>query len=262
MSVKQEVDIIYKQLTDDLNHPYVNRILPKPFVDRDKLLVYYLLFQTRVDRKLAGIYAKSVMIAEVGLSTHEGMTVAKLTEKEEIKRRQLIALSGDFYSALYYYSLARNKDTQVVKWVAQAIQVFNIDKCRLYYPKRALGWSQAIEALGSTESALVSQIASKLGLKHWIPVLSDFFLAKKLMKERQTAAARTLQPFLNQYLQDLLKSDPGLFRENIEKEILNSASRFKSSVEKAEKRTGKLAGLLAYLSDQMHHYCSCMVEEG
>ncbi|TGA98129.1 heptaprenyl diphosphate synthase [Sporolactobacillus shoreae] len=262
MSVEQEVGIIYKQLMDDLTHPYVNSILPKPSIDKDKLLVYYMLFQTKVNREMAGVYAKSVMIAEVGLSTHETMTVAKLSMKDDIKRRQLTALSGDFYSALYYYSLARNNNTRIVKWVAQAIQIFNIEKCRLYYPKREFGWPQAIEALGSTESALVSQIASKLGLKSWIPVLSDFFLAKKLVGESRDASARTLQSFLNQYLREQLTSDPHQFRQNIEKEVLSSAERFRKSSAKAEKQTGKLADLLAYLNDQMHNYCRCMVEEG
>ncbi|WKB37126.1 heptaprenyl diphosphate synthase component 1 [Terrilactibacillus sp. S3-3] len=119
-----------------------------------------------------------------GLDTHEKMTIENLDEKKEIRSRQLVVLAGDFYSSLYYFSLSRQGDIQMVKWIAEAIQEFNVHKCHLFYPSDSLNWEQKYAALERIESALVTKIAAKLGFLEWVPALSDYFLFKRLTIER------------------------------------------------------------------------------
>jgi Heptaprenyl diphosphate synthase (HEPPP synthase) subunit 1. len=263
MPIEQEVDRLYEQLQGELNHPYIRRVLPHPAVDKDKLLIYYLLFRTKTDDRDAGICAKSVMIAEIGLTTHEWMTNNTLTNKNEIRLRQLTALSGDYYSALYYYSLARCDRIQVVRWVAQAIQQFNIEKCRLYYDGgREPDWEQAVQALSSSESALIVHIAARLEQSHWIPVINHYFLVKKMIQERRNGSPQKARTYITGFLEDRFHLKPEQLNKKLDHVILDTAAEF-------EKAAGKIADsrdvpgrLLNYLKGQMQSFCTYALEEG
>lgn len=261
MTVREQIEGIYASLVRDLSHPYVGKYLPMPEIDQDKLLVYYFLFQRRAGRGQAGVYVESVMVAEAGLSTHESMTTERLAEKSEIRKRQLTALSGDFYSALYYYYLSRNKDVEAVKWVAEAIQTFNINKCRLFYPKHTLDWTQAVAAIETIESALVAKIAAKLGFDQWIPFLNAFFLVKKLAYEHEHQAETGSGSFLCSYLMESLTHDPAQFKEHLKEEIKKTKKHFFESVRKAEEHSDTFSKLLPYLTEKMNAFCLCTLGE-
>lgn len=254
MSVKEEVAAIHKRIRSDLSHPYVGRYLPKPVIDDDKLLVYYLLFSSNTDPGCAGMLTESVMFAEIGLATHEKMTVEELTEKKEIKKRQLTALSGDFYSALYYFSLAQSRGSELVKWIAEAIQSFNSDKCRLYYPQQTFSWAETTTAIGSIESGMVARIASGLGCAPLKPFLNDFFLVKKLVKECQNNGS-----FFSGCLMKNLSLGPDALKERMHQEIRNVKNRFDARAKEAEDRFSQI---LTYLKYKMQNFCRCEVEEG
>lgn len=262
MPVEQEVDRLYEQLQDELNHPYVRKILPHPAVDKDKLLVYYLLFRTRSSEQDAGICAKSIMIAEIGLKTHEWMTNDALIDKNAVRRRQMTALSGDFYSAMYYYSLARSGKIEIVRWVAQAIQKFNIEKCRFYYNSTEPDWDQTVHCLSSLESALMVHIAGKLEQSPWIPVIHHYFLVKKIVEERlgrmQDKARTNISRFFETRFQ--LKSEQLVRR--MDQVILDTADKFEKSAGHAAGTSDMPGKLLDYLTKQMQSYCSYALEEG
>ncbi|EST11786.1 heptaprenyl diphosphate synthase component 1 [Sporolactobacillus laevolacticus] len=247
MSINEEVELVYHQLLDELNHPYVHKILPKPSIDRDKLMIYYLMFRNIESRVVAGACAKSIMVAEIGLGTHETMTVRKLDEKDSVKKRQLTVLSGDFYSALYYYSLARQSKLDVVKWVAQAIQVFNARKCDFSYSKYSLDWTQTVEAVKKIESALVAKIAVQLGHEHFIPYLSDFFLIKRLVVERKIQDA----PDYSGYFSRNTNGTSVHFVEKLDSEIKMNVSRFFEVLKKTDKHSELLSQVLEYLNGRM-----------
>ncbi|MDD9148655.1 heptaprenyl diphosphate synthase component 1 [Sporolactobacillus sp. CQH2019] len=262
MTVREEIENIYAKIRHDLSHPYVNKYLPFPEIDKDKLLVYYYLFQKRSEDGGTGVYVESLMAAEIGLSAHESMTTERLNGKNEIKIRQLTALSGDFYSALYYYYLSRKPDIEVVKWIAEAIQTFNVNKCLLFYPNHTLNWTQAVTALESIESALVAKIAAKLGFEDWVPSLNAFFLTKKLVYEYELQTNGGSHSFLCNYLIDSLPHASVPFRERLEEEIKHAKERFFDSIKKVEKNSGVLSRLLPYLTEKMNAFCRFTVEEG
>lgn len=263
MPIEQEIDRLYEQLQGELNHPYIRRVLPHPAVDKDKLLIYYLLFRTKAGRSDAGVCAKSVMIAEVGLTTHEWMTNSTLRDKGEIKRRQLTALSGDYYSALYYYSLARCDRIQVVRWVAQAIQQFNIEKCRLYYDGSGEeDWEQAVQTLSSAESALIAHIADRLEQNHWIPVFNHYFLVKRMVQERRNAAQKEARTYITRFLEDHFHLKPEQLGKKMDRVILDSAAEFEKSAGLISDSRDVPGKLLDYLKVQMQRFCTYALEEG
>ncbi|RYL94882.1 heptaprenyl diphosphate synthase [Sporolactobacillus sp. THM7-4] len=262
MTASEEIELIHHRLSEYLNHPYVSRFLPKPEIDKDKMSVYYFLFQLRTEPENVGSFVESAMVAEIGLSTHESMTNGTLETKHGVTKRQLTALSGDFYSALYYYSLARKDDIEVVKWIAEAIQSFNVNKCRLYYPNHSQNWNQALEALGAVESALVTRIASKLGYTSWASFLNDFFLVKKLILEHRKYSVKDSGSILFNYLMKRFTGDTETFEQRLENEIRHLKARFFTRIGQEENRSDSPFQLVPYLKDKMQAYCQCKVGEG
>jgi hypothetical protein len=212
-------------------------------IDRDKLMIYYLLFRHQETKESAAVCAKSVMVAEIGLNTHESMTTVKQIDKDLIKKRQLTVLSGDFYSALYYYSLARQSNLEVVKWVAQAIQSFNVRKCSFFYSTSRLSWSEFIESVKKIESALVEKIAAQLGLTHTIPLLNDFFLIKRLILEKKNQAEFGQIGYFSQKLVNGVEN----VSEKLDQEIKHKVACLSKSLDQAAKHSGVFLQVVNYL---------------
>lgn len=262
MTVTEQAEVIKNHLIHDLDHPYVGRFLPKPVIDMDKIVVYCCLYRNRALQRDVDIYVESTMAAEIGLATHETMTTGRLTDRQEMKRRQLTALSGDFYSALYYYALARRDDIEVVRWIAEAIERFNISKCRLFYPEHTMTWGQAIRALSDIESGMMARIADKLGFGRLVGLLNDYFLSRKLILERNQWSGSGTKSFLLTHLREHLTSDAQTVGARLEKEIEKSTGRFFRTVRKAkESEEGPSFQLMAYLTDRMRAFSGCMVGE-
>ncbi|RYM05391.1 hypothetical protein EWH99_06330 [Sporolactobacillus sp. THM7-7] len=262
MTGAEETEVIYRHLKKYLNHPYVSRFLPKPVIDRDKVVVYYYLFQRRAAPGRVSAYVQSAMAAEIGLSTHETMTTDKLVNMRETKIRQLTALSGDYYSTLYYYTLAREADIEVVEWIAEAIESFNLNKCRLFYPKGEMDWVSAIELIRAVESGLVTKVAEKIGLSGWSPMLSDFFLVKRLLHEQNIRSEGRPHPFLSTRLIHGLSDQSEAFKTRLDEEIRETVERFFEHIKEEESGTGIPFRLTAYLSDKMRAFDRWKVGEG
>ncbi|MCO7176755.1 heptaprenyl diphosphate synthase component 1 [Sporolactobacillus kofuensis] len=244
MSIYEEAELVYHQLLHEMNHPYVQKNMPKPTIDRDKLMIYYLMFRHSETTAMARTCAISVMLAEIGLNTHETMTVSPIRDKDVVKKRQLTVLSGDFYSALYYYTLVRHSKREVVKWVAEAIQNFNVQKSRFFYGKASLNWAQKIDSIRIIESALVSKIATQLGYAHFIPILSNFFLIKRLLveKRKQENADRT-----SGYLLTESGEEKATLIKKLETEIKTKGDQFVDTVNTLENPTVLLSQITEFL---------------
>ncbi|MFT8316861.1 MAG: heptaprenyl diphosphate synthase component 1 [Sporolactobacillus sp.] len=253
MSVTEETEKIYNRLKKRINHPYVETVLQEPFVDRDKLTVYYLLFQMQRDRSQAAELAMDLMAAEIGLFTHEKMTNEVRENKEQIKHRQLVVLSGDYYSSLYYYSLAQHQELKMVRWVSEAIQRYNVSKCALFYSADPPEWPLALGHLLDLESALISYIATQLGLDNWASLLKELFFARRLHLE---SAETSSQPtslgilFMNRFSYSL----PDL-RGKFKLELEKVKNRFNQLIEKKEwESTETSTVFLSFLTQQMRRY--------
>ncbi|MCO7127036.1 heptaprenyl diphosphate synthase component 1 [Sporolactobacillus shoreicorticis] len=257
MSLNEELELVYQQLRNELNHDYVKTILPEPVIDRDKLMIYYLLFRRQESRANAGVYAKSVMVAEIGLNTHEMITVEKRSDMNAIKMRQLTVLSGDFYSALYYYTLARQSNMEVVKWVAQAIQTFNLHKFAFFYSETRLSWPETIEIVMKIESALVEKLARQLGFARIVPYLNAYFLIKRLVIERKNHGKSERDSYFSQTIQGRFEK----VTDRLDQEIKNKVAHLTHILNRQENHSEWLIQVIDYLRDQLSRLAEG-VEEG
>ncbi|MCL1631833.1 heptaprenyl diphosphate synthase component 1 [Sporolactobacillus sp. CPB3-1] len=258
MSLNDELKLVHDQLCEELEHPYVRSILPEPVIDRDKLLIYYVLFRLSRFGTSAAECTKSVLVAEIGLNTHRNVSnisMEGITGSEATKQRQLTVLSGDFYSALYYFWLARQPNMEVIKWVAQAIQKFNVQQCTFFYPASHPNWIEMIAAIKEIESALVKKIAEQLGFTQMISYLTDFLLVKKLIFE-QSAHGHESGLFYR-VLHDTFDHCP----ERLDKTIREKKTQLIKALNRPEDERQQWRPLLNYLRNRMERLTES-AEEG
>ncbi|MFT8362365.1 MAG: heptaprenyl diphosphate synthase component 1 [Sporolactobacillus sp.] len=210
MSFIETVEKLATQLKTELSHPYVDRALGAPEIDRDKLAVYYTIFK-QGPAALLLTRVNALMAAEIGLATHEQMTRTEGEGHQSILERQLVTLSGDYYSALYYFWLAKDEQRELTHWVAQAIQEYNVIKSQLYYPSAPLSADQLTHLLERLESQLVVTMTDYAGRSDLKPLLQSFFLLKRLCTDCWQSASESTR-----YLISCLSSSGASLTQHIQ----------------------------------------------
>ncbi|PSL50490.1 heptaprenyl diphosphate synthase [Salsuginibacillus halophilus] len=115
------------------HHPYVAAHITEPEPDRDHILFLKNIISTKdmqVQEKRERIL--SALLVQAALDMHEEVTLQDTSTDEMRKRRQLTVLAGDYFSSLYFYFLAKLKDTEVVQVFSRSIQHINEQKMRLH----------------------------------------------------------------------------------------------------------------------------------
>ncbi|MFT8871130.1 MAG: heptaprenyl diphosphate synthase component 1 [Sporolactobacillus sp.] len=260
MLITEKIDDLCEKLRLQIAHPYIEATIGRPAIDRDRLAVYYALFQYR-ENAAGETCVLSLMAAEIALATHERMTNEPVACAMSVKERQLLALSGDYYSALYYRLLADAGEIEVTRWVAEAIQYYNSSKCALFYPQQRMNWQDAMRMLRAFESALMNTMAVKLGLSEWTSLFESFFLLKRLHHEYAHYSLN--DSVLSGALMRHLSRGTATLKQHINQEIEKTKHFLSHQIlanEHALSGTGK--SLFQYLKVQSAGYGSPIVKEG
>ncbi|WP_096200943.1 heptaprenyl diphosphate synthase component 1 [Bacillus sp. FJAT-45350] len=174
-----------KQFYTIIKHSFLQRYIPGPGVDEDKLCFLYAMLDEELrQKKDMKAIALSTLLVDSALKTHEEVSLHKVNSDYVKKNRQLSVLAGDYYSSLYYYLLADSGQIQMIKVFSQSIQEIHESKMFVYQNKD-LTFEQAISQLRSIDSALLQNIAEHFGLLEWKKAISEFFLLKRLLHERE-----------------------------------------------------------------------------
>ncbi|APC65584.1 MULTISPECIES: heptaprenyl diphosphate synthase component 1 [Salimicrobium] len=126
-----------EQISSYAYHPYLSKHIGEPAIDERKMKTYIHLFDHLPERKdMHDNYLLSVMFVQMALDTHDFVTVDNSNkEVDEVRKRQLTVLAGDFYSGLYYHLLSLINDLDFIQVLAKTIREVNEQKVRLYYGK-------------------------------------------------------------------------------------------------------------------------------
>jgi heptaprenyl diphosphate synthase len=127
--IRQKFIDIKKQVENKVFHPYLLKHIETPVIDEDKLLILVSIMD-RLELSYSEIqnYAKSTMLIQIALDTHEHISNAIVDEKN----RQLTVLAGDYYSGLYYKLLAESEDVIMIKELSKGIKEVNEHKISVY----------------------------------------------------------------------------------------------------------------------------------
>ncbi len=118
---------IEENIYTKIHHPFLKGYTPKTTMDQDKLAFFVRAFsQANVSYEETIQYTSAIMIIQIALDTHD--LIAQSTpvgHDDDIVQRQLQILAGDYYSGLYYQTLAGMSNDQMIYQLAEGIKVIN-----------------------------------------------------------------------------------------------------------------------------------------
>lgn len=176
---------IKKKLEKKIEHPYLEQYIKKPFIDIYKIKTLLTIFdEVKIQKQHQNDYIISVMLVQMALDTHELVTNESKSLADDIER-QLSVLAGDYYSGLYYKTLAEIDENQLVRVLANAIKVINEHKMILYKDE-IKDWAQLMNVLEKIESTLMTNVAELYQLSAVNnEYIKNFLLVNRLYNEKE-----------------------------------------------------------------------------
>jgi hypothetical protein len=159
-----------------MQHSYVNEYLPLPPLNEAKVFITYcLLRELDMEEAVETEIFSSILMIQSALDRHDDILNQDI--KTNKKKRQLVVLSGDYFSSLYYLLLSRCENLQLVSCLSQAVQMINEHKTMLHDQRsNQLDSLKFIQSVGKIESLLYTKAAESLGLEKYIPFIERYLL--------------------------------------------------------------------------------------
>ncbi|PYZ98430.1 hypothetical protein CR205_07505 [Alteribacter lacisalsi] len=183
--MKDDIQTIERHFYEVIHHPYFSRYLSVPVIDHDLISILYYGMKKR---GCSPLYIKNTILAsllvETALSVHDAVESDECMDERTRKERQLTVLSGDYYSSLYYYFLAKLGDVSLMQVFSRSIQAINEIKMLPYETDDSCSSSKNVRYLYK-HTILTVNILKHLKLDSWIHAAEEFFYLKKLLKERK-----------------------------------------------------------------------------
>ncbi|WP_026689477.1 heptaprenyl diphosphate synthase component 1 [Alteribacter aurantiacus] len=197
-----------------IHHPYFRRFLTEPVIDNDQVvLLYYLLKRKGLESKYIKNTVLSNVLVQTALSVHDTVGNNEWHTELEKKQRQLTVLSGDYFSSLYYYFLAKLKDRDLIRVFTRSIQEINEIKMSAYCnenkEKSANRSSKTL--FRHIDSLLVLNIAKHMKEEAWVQPLDEFFYLKKLTMDYDSyLQSNKSTPFLASLMDESNEKSAGI----------------------------------------------------
>lgn len=191
---------IKKMIDKKIHHPYIEQHIEKPFIDLDKIAILLEIYNDlSIDEQQRNEHIISIMLVQVALDTHDLVT----NESEDLSddfKRQLFVLAGDYYSGLYYKTLAEIEENDLVQTLANAIKQINEAKMSLYQYEITT-WAQLMVTLEIIEATLLTNVANmhKLSDIH-AQYVCDRLLINRLYRECEAIKQHRFS-YIQQYME-------------------------------------------------------------
>lgn len=154
---KYEMQGLIDEVIKCTHHPYANKYVNYPDVDLFQLHYNYLFLQSQqCNPERLKAFCVCQILLQLGLDSHDKITVDNVEGDHDIKVRQLTILAGDYFSSYYYYYLAKHGHIDLIQPFSKAIQEINEYKMRLHHSHITL----------SDQEKKSLYISGKCGLTH------------------------------------------------------------------------------------------------
>jgi heptaprenyl diphosphate synthase len=185
----QEIHQIKEELLKKVEHPYLMKCIKLPAIDDIKLhLLLTILKEANVPVEKRKQYVIATMLVQHALDIHDEVTLTEAGEDEGIlKERQLTVLAGDYFSGLYFQSLAKIGDIEMIQVLASGIKLINEYKIAVYHHDHQ-DIHQLLHFIGKIESSLIQEVAEYVELPNMKGLVSHICLLNRLIKERELFA--------------------------------------------------------------------------
>ncbi|MCP1354174.1 heptaprenyl diphosphate synthase component 1 [Aneurinibacillus migulanus] len=183
---QEEIESIVDQIKLHAENRVLNQYIDNPPISQLRVcLLYLFLRQCGIAESKLRKYIVTAMLIQLGLDSHERVSLSKEDTPTGIRTRQLTILAGDYFSGQYYHLLADMEDVQTIKQLARSIQEINEWKISLYWEN---GWTaeQYLRRKVDIESSLLCSFGNAYGADTadvWMRIFSQMLLIEQLLVE-------------------------------------------------------------------------------
>lgn len=218
-----EVEKVKKQIEKKLTHAFLDQYINKPAIDLIKLkLLVELIKQTNLSHVRKEEYIVGTMLIQIALDMHEQVPITSEPTESNIEKttRQLTVLAGDYYSSLYYLTLAHLEDIELVRTFALAVKEINELKMKRYY-KQVGSFEEFIELEQKIESILFIHLAQffNLSSSSMNTIIEQIMIINKLSNEKMNYHNKQETPLLAKWLSKTTSTTGQIIFEKIDKII-------------------------------------------
>lgn len=176
-----------------VRHDYLEDYIDDTRPDEHELWLVYSILKKREPSYRAIAITLAWGYVHAGLAIHELVSLHNKNDDVSKKRRQLNVLAGDFYSALYYQSLAGVNAVDMIELFGSTLQEIYEQKMATYMDKEA-PFQERLQQSKAIESLLVTSITKKLNITDYDDLIKTFFFYKRLSKDEQEASEEKISP--------------------------------------------------------------------
>jgi heptaprenyl diphosphate synthase len=183
---QQEIEEIVRQIKQNAEQRVLYQYIDNPPISGLRVcLLYLFLRQCGLSQEKIRRYIVTTMLIQLGLDSHEKVSLQKEETQEGVRSRQLTVLAGDYFSGRYYYLLASMEDVRTIGQLAQSIGEINEWKIRLYWEN---GWTaeEYLQRKVDIESSLLRSFGKVYGGENaevWQRIFSQMILVEQLLRE-------------------------------------------------------------------------------
>lgn len=185
-----ETEAIMELIAKNTANQFLYTYIENPPVSHLRIrLLQLMLHEGGAPKERVARYVATTALVQLGLDSHETVTLARQRTMSGIRNRQLTILAGDYFSSRYYDLLAQIDDVRTVAQLARSIQEINEWKIRLYGLK---GGSAELYLDGKVkmESALILSFVETWSKQKetWKGLVNQLLRAEELLKEYRKQA--------------------------------------------------------------------------
>lgn len=181
-SAARTMNVIKRRIQEELNHPFLREQLEPPVIEDDKLyLLLCMLRAQKLTKEQIEVYATTVALIQIALDTHD--RVANDITYKENQKMQLTVLAGDYFSSLYYQTLARVENIDFIKQLARAIQLVNENKM-IVYNREVKTFDAFMDSMKHIVSTVYQKTAEYFQDRYWQQVVTRWLHYRHLLANR------------------------------------------------------------------------------
>ncbi|AMA73579.1 MULTISPECIES: heptaprenyl diphosphate synthase component 1 [Aneurinibacillus] len=183
---QEEIKEILRQIKENAEQRILYQYIDNPPISQLRVcLLYLFLRQCGVRASAIRRYVVTAMLIQLGLDSHEQVSLEKEDTPLGVRTRQLTVLAGAYFSSRYYYLLAEMEDVRAIGQLARSIQEINEWKINLYWEN---GWTaeQYLRRKVDIESSLLKSFGKAYGGEKadvWVNIFSQMILVEQLLGE-------------------------------------------------------------------------------
>jgi heptaprenyl diphosphate synthase len=176
MNTMEQIQRLKKHTRFLMQHNYVEEVLQLPVFNESKVFITYcLLRELEMDEAIEAEIFASIFMIQSALDRHE--EILDQSTMSSNRNRQLVVLSGDYFSSLYYLLLSKCENLQLISYLSSAVQQINEWKSLMHHEQQNRRNSiEYMESVGKIESLLFSKSAESFGLHKYIPFIERYLL--------------------------------------------------------------------------------------